>query len=263
MKQNKNGYILLFFVIQLLAASAVFADPFSEGELLFSKNKPQEAIVLFEQALPSQNVNPLVYNYLGLSYYQTGQMQKALETFLNGTQKAGTSKRVLYYNAGNTAFAMGLYQDAENYFSLASVADPSYAQAFLNRANTRIKLQKLGGAAEDYEKYLSLYPLTPQAEKIRALLQLLASDVENKKIEEERLAEETERLKEEEKRIASELALQKEEQEKLEAEKAAAEAERRRVLMEEIAASLQNSESTNLSAGTEGVMEYTYESELD
>ena len=33
--------------------------------------------------------------------------------------------------------------------------------------------------------------------------------------------------------------------------------------MEEIAASLQNTESTNLSAGSEGVMEYTYESELD
>ena len=50
---------------------------------------------------------------------------------------------------------------------------------------------------------------------------------------------------------------------KLEQEKAALEAERRKKLLEDIAASLQSADSTNMSAGTDGVMEYEYESELD
>lgn len=263
MIHKKHRFSLFIILFHFLLMPDIFADSFADGALLFSRNKPDEAIVLFEQALQSANTDPLVYNYLGLSYYQTGQMQKALETFLSGTQKDGTNKRVLYYNAGNTAFAMGLLLEAENYFSLSSVADPLNAQVYLNRANTRLKLQKLSDAADDYNNYIRLNPLSPQADEIRKLLLLLSEEIENKKIEEQRIAQETERLKEEEARIAQELALQKEEQERAAAEKAAAEAERRRLLMEEIAASLQNTESTNLSAGSEGVMEYTYESELD
>ena len=41
------------------------------------------------------------------------------------------------------------------------------------------------------------------------------------------------------------------------------EAERSKKLLEDIAASLQSADSTNVSAGTDGVMEYEYESELD
>lgn len=263
MIQKKRGFILFIILFHFLLMTGIFADSFADAELLFSRNKPDEAIVLFEQVLQSANTDPSVYNYLGLAYYQTGQMQKALETFLSGTQKDGTNKRVLYYNAGNTAFAMGLLTEAENYFSLSSIADPSNAQVFLNRANTRVKLQKLSDASDDYTNYLRLNPLSPQADEIRRLLLLLSEEIQNKEIEEQRLAQAALRLKEEEARISQELALQKEEQERLAAEKAAAEAERRRLLMEEIAASLQNTESTNLSAGSEGVMEYTYESELD
>ena len=51
---------------------------------------------------------------------------------------------------------------------------------------------------------------------------------------------------------------------RIEQEKQAAlEAERRKKLLEDIAASLQSADSTNVSAGTDGVMEYEYESELD
>lgn len=262
MIQKKNNFlmIVLFFII---VQPILFADSFTEGEVLFTRNKPSEAIVFFEQTLKTTSPNPLVYNYLGLSYYQTGQMQKALEIFLSGTQKDGTNKRVLYYNAGNTAFAMGLLPEAENYFTLSSIADPFNAQVFLNRANTRIKQGKLTDASDDYTAYLRLNPLSPQADEIRKLLTLLSEEIEIKKLEEQRLVQEAQRLKEEEERIAKELALQKEEQDRLAAEQAAVEAERRRLLMEEIAASLQNNESTNLSAGSEGVMEYIYESELD
>jgi len=44
---------------------------------------------------------------------------------------------------------------------------------------------------------------------------------------------------------------------------AAEEAERRKRLLEDVAASLQDSESQNMSAGAEGTVDYGYESELE
>ena len=97
---------------------------------------------------------------------------------------------------------------------------------------------------------------------------------------EARLAEEA-RIKEEEARIAEQKAAE-EEAARLEAEKQAAlkaaeeeaaraeaeriaaeEAARRRKLLEDVAASLQNTETENMSAGAEGTVEYDYETELE
>ena len=64
---------------------------------------------------------------------------------------------------------------------------------------------------------------------------------------------------EEQERLAQK---EQEERERL-AQKEQEERERRQRLMDEIAASLQNTESANIRAGTEGVMEYDYEFELD
>ena len=88
------------------------------------------------------------------------------------------------------------------------------------------------------------------------------------------MAEEAERLAEEERRMQEELARQKEDEERLEAERKAEEerlaeikrqeeAERRRKLLEDVANSLQNTDSTNMTSGTEDLIDYDYESELD
>ena len=55
-----------------------------------------------------------------------------------------------------------------------------------------------------------------------------------------------------------------EEAARAEAERIAAEeAARRRKLLEDVAASLQNTETENMSAGAEGTVEYDYETELE
>ena len=53
------------------------------------------------------------------------------------------------------------------------------------------------------------------------------------------------------------------EAERLAAERAAEEEAKRQKILQDIMSSLQNSESTNMSAGVEGTFEYDYESELD
>jgi len=78
-----------------------------------------------------------------------------------------------------------------------------------------------------------------------------------------RFAEEQKRLEEENRRMQEELARQKAEYEAAEAARKAAEEERRRKLLEEVANSLQQTDSTNMSAGAEDVIDYDYESELE
>lgn len=251
--------LTLMLILSILAISLVYSDAFSEGEKFFKENKPEQAIPFLEQALLIENVSPNVYNFLGLSYYQIGQFQQSLDTFLKGTTKDGTNKRILYYNAGNTAFAMGKYSLADQYFSIAYAADANFSSALLNRANTRMKMDELQKASDDYTQYLLIEPNSEQRSSIEKLISLISGELIQR--EEQKLAREIEeqRLKEEQARIAAEMEKLRVEQEK----QAAIEAERRKKLLEDIAASLQSADSTNMSAGTDGVMEYEYESELD
>ena len=247
-----------------------FSDDFETGEKYFRMNKPSEAIVYFTKALDDVAVNLNVYNYLGICYYQIGKNADALAVFEQGLKKTGTNKRVLYFNAGNVAYSMGDFQKAENNFSLAIVADPDYTASYLNRGNSRMKLDKLLAAKEDYEKYLILEPGTEQRANIEQVIALIGEEVVLREKEAERLAQEEARIKAEEERIAAELEAQRKEAERIAAEKAAKEAEearkeaeRRKKLLDEVAATLQDAESSNISAGIDGVMEYDYESELE
>ena len=268
MKLKKEPRAVCFLFV--FAAAALFADSFSEGKELFRMNKPLEAIPLLVQALSEENVPPETYIYLGLAYYQTGQLRQSVDTFLAGAEKSGTNKRVLYYNAGNAAFKMGNFSEAEELFSFASAADPNFAGAVLNKANAQLKQDKLEEAAVSYETYLEKKPDAPQADAVKKIIAAISDELNARSREKERLALEAERLKAEEARIAAEKEARRQEEERLAAERAAAEAERlaaaaerRRQLLEEVSASLQAAGSENISAGTEGVMGYDYESELD
>lgn len=249
----------LFFLSFMLFSHFLYSDSFENAENAFRANKMQEAIRLFEIHLQEPHPNPLTYNYLALAYYKISDKKKAVDVLLEGVGKNDTDKRLLYYNAGNIAFSMGLYNDAENYFSLSNAVNPSFSNALLNRANTRVKLMKFLPAIEDYQAYLVLEPQSPQKAKIEQMLNLLQNELQDLVLAEERRLLEEERIRAEQERQAE---IQKAEQELL-AEKQREEALRRQKLMDEIAASLQNTESANVRAGTEGVMEYDYEFELD
>lgn len=268
------------------------SDAYEKGFTLFSTNKPDESIPYFVTAMGESSVSPSVYVYLGIAYYQTGQYEKSLEISRKGLSVSGTNKRIIAFNAGNSAYAMGDYPTAEEMYSLASAADPAFASPVLNRANARLSQQKYGDALVDYQNYLLLDPATEQRQEVEAIIRALQTEIIFQEQEAERLAQEAERIKAEEERfkaeqerIAAEKAeAERKEQERLAAERAAeearlaaeraaeeerlaqqraADAERRRKLLEEVAASLQDAETTNMNAGSEGVIEYEYESELD
>ncbi|MCQ2610161.1 MAG: tetratricopeptide repeat protein [Treponema sp.] len=249
----------LVTVVLLCSTFFLFAQE-SAGVKAFKENKPEAAAALLENELKASNPDPALYNYLGIAYYQTGNYKRSLEAFELGLSAYGTDKKVLYFNAGNCAYAMADFEKAVDYYSMAVTADSSYAEPYLNRANAGLRLDHIDECITDYETYLALRPDDPQAEKIRMMLDLLRKEKDFRIAEAQRKQLEEERRKEEEARLAAAKA----EAERLAAEKRAADEERRRKQLQDIANSLKdNSDTKNMSAGTENVLNYEDESDID
>ncbi|MBQ5646203.1 MAG: tetratricopeptide repeat protein [Treponema sp.] len=245
----------------MIIASSLFAE--TEGEKLFKNNDPSGAIPLLEKDIATGSISADTYNFLGLSYYQIGNLQKSLEAFEKGMNSPLSNKKVLSFNQGNVAYSAGDYKKAETSFSLALAASPTFYEALLNRANARLMSQKYPEALEDYKKYITVLPDDPQEPEIRRLIAYLEGEIQRIQEEAIRLAEEQKRLEEENARMQAELARQQAEREAAEAELRAAEAERRRKLLEDVANSLQQTDTVNMTAGAEDVLDYDYESELE
>ncbi|MBQ6028502.1 MAG: tetratricopeptide repeat protein [Treponema sp.] len=216
---------------------------------LFEQNKSAEAIAFLEADIASGNPLPEEYNYLGLAYYQIGNYEKSVEAFKKGTSAAGSDKKLLYFNMGNSYFALQKWQEALDSYSMSSVASPSYASAVLNKANVEIKLDKLKEAVADYKRFLLLRPEDEQRPKIEKIIALIEGELTARAERERLAAEEAERIKLEEERLA---------------QKRAEEEAARRKMLEDIAGSLrEGGETTNMSADAEESIGYEYDSDID
>jgi len=200
------------------------------------QNKPQEAVRFLEFAVSEDPAHVQAFLYLGIAYQQIGRLDDAIETFRKILPRGGSETARIAFNLGNAHFSKGSFELARQYYSQAIEADPSYAAAYLNRANAHIKSGALSGAIADYEVYLSLEPNSPQREQVLRLISF---------VREEFAAEER-------RRVAAE-------------EAARAEVDRRRRLLEEVTESLQAAaeDSRGLSAGTEDLQDYESEFELE
>ena len=258
MSGKKLSGLLLFFVIE-----AVFVSAETEGEKLFKSNRSEEAVTVLEKEIEDGLVTKDSYNFLGLAYFQNGDYEKSLDAFERGLKSPVSSKKILCYNEGNVAFFNGDYQKAENCFSLALSISPDFYPALLNRANTYLKLENFKKALPDYKNYAGSLPEDPQADNIRKLISYLEEQIVFQEAEEKRQEEENRRLAEENAKLQAEIARKEAEQKAIEEAAREAEAERRRKLLEDVANSLQQTDSMNMTAGAEDVLDYEYESELD
>lgn len=249
-------YFLVFF-----AASFLFAE--SEGERLFKTNNPGGAVSLLEKDISDGNISADTYNFLGLAYFQLGQYDKAIDAFERGMSSGISNRKLLSFNEGNVAYAAGNYSKAESCYSLALAASPDFYSALLNRANTRLMMKKYSESLDDYRRFVLEQPDDSQAPEIQRLIGYLEQEIQRQEQESLRFAAEQKRLEEENKRLQEEMIRRKAEQEALEAERRAAEEERRRKLLEDVANSLQQTDTTNMTAGAEDVLDYDYESELE
>jgi len=149
------------------------SEDFARGEELFMQNKPEEALPFLERAFTKDETNLEGSLYLAMSYEQLDRFEKAIDVYLKILPQAGDKTALVACNLGNNYFRTGKIALAEQFYTQAIRADPSYAPAYLNRANTQIRNGALKEALPDYQRYLSLDPNSPQRPRIEQMVGLI------------------------------------------------------------------------------------------
>ena len=155
----------------------VYNEDFEKGQELFQLNKPEEAIEFLEKAVTDPNVDPKVYVYLGVAYFQVKKYQESMDICARGLARKDTDRKVLAYNAGNSAYAIGNYARADACYAISLREDADYAPAVLNRANTLLKQDRLEESRDHYVRYLELEKESEQKERIELVIQLLEEEI--------------------------------------------------------------------------------------
>jgi tetratricopeptide (TPR) repeat protein len=171
------------------------------------ENQLEEAMTMFEAALNEQPENEKIYLHLSFIYENLDMHQKAVQIVEEGLPHAEENTAQLYVNQGSNYYKLEQYERAETAFSRAIETRADFADAYLNRANSKLEQEKFQGAITDYTLYLRMRPADPQREEIERLIGLLKShvaDLERQKREEEqrRIAEEKRKAEEEARRKA-------------------------------------------------------------
>jgi tetratricopeptide (TPR) repeat protein len=141
-----------------------------QGEKLLLDNKLREAGAVFEQALGQGSTEEKLFLYLGVIYEQLGDPLRAVAVMQTGLLAARQTRPLLCFNIGNNLFRQGDYAGAQSMYTQAISLDPSMADAYLNRANTRLESSQYPEAMADYAIYLRLDPRSPQRPQIERLL---------------------------------------------------------------------------------------------
>jgi len=193
--------ITMIFVLLFFAGFCYGQSNFAKGEELFMQNQPAQAEGFLLRAIPDDPSNPVTYIYLGIVYEQLGRVEEAITIYRKILPAAGRFSASVANNLGNVYFLRGNAETAEQYYTQAIGYDFGYPNAYLGRANTRIKTGNLQNAVSDYEQYLRLEPRSSQRVNIEQLINLIrmeAATAEMRKLmaEEEarRLAEDRQRL---------------------------------------------------------------------
>ena len=163
----------------MVASAAAGASELSDrGIGLFMENKPQEAAPVLELASKEAGTDEKVFLYLGIAYQQLGRWDDAVATFRRGLAASSLYRHQFLFNIANSFFAQGKNAFALEYYDQALALRSDYSQAYLNRANAKMRLADYSGASSDYSLYLSLEPSSAQAAEIRRLLDLLGAKAE-------------------------------------------------------------------------------------
>jgi tetratricopeptide (TPR) repeat protein len=178
--------ILRWLLALLLTPCLWAATLLEEGEKLILDNKLREASLILEQALSQEPRNEKIYLYLGVLYEKLGETNRAVEVMNRGLQIAATAAPILCFNIANNYVAQGQYARAEEMYSRAIGLDSALPEAYLNRANTRLRTARYPEALTDYIVYLRLDPATPQRDVIEQVVAMLNGTL----AEEERAREE-------------------------------------------------------------------------
>jgi len=241
-KQHQRSWVFRAFAVLLCVFIGVAVlsaqSARSRGEQLFLEDDPAGARGYLEQAVQENPEDFRLHMYLAVVLEQLADYDAAIEVLLASASLAEAELGVVYFNLANNHFRNGDTEKAEQYYTKAVEQDSRMADAYLNRANLRVRGLEYDGAITDYRDYLRLEPGSSQRSDVERMIALLrdTQEAEQRQAEAERRRAE-ELLRQERESEAARVAEERRRVE--EAQRVAREAEeRRRVLLDSVLDSL-------------------------
>jgi arylsulfatase A-like enzyme/tetratricopeptide (TPR) repeat protein len=134
------------------------------GIFLAEANKPQEAINVLKECIAAENINPENFNYLGVAYYKSGNLDLALKNYQKALELDHNYSAV-FNNIGSlylTAFLKSrdpkVYELAIKNFNKAIDIDPNLFSAYNGRGAANHFGNKIENAIEDWQKAIEIKP---------------------------------------------------------------------------------------------------------
>ena len=120
------------------------------------------AELYLNQALKLEPKNTHAHRFLGVTFAQQGQWEKALDCFKRSI-KTDPKNAIAYSNIGNVLLELEKYEEAITNYDKAIALEPQYAEAWSNKGNALSDLKRLEEAIPNYDKAIALEPQYAQA----------------------------------------------------------------------------------------------------
>lgn len=134
------------------------------------------AIILFDQAIALNNLNPEPYLLRGNAYKELGDLAQAISNY-DQALALDPNLAIGYNNRGLAHAANGNSDQALLDFAKAIELAPTFGLAFRNRAAIQLAAGNLAAASLDLQIYLTLVPIAPDRAEVEAQIADLQSQV--------------------------------------------------------------------------------------
>ena len=133
---------------------------------LFIEKKFQIIIKKIESLLKNNPRQPILYNFMGLSYLELHQYDMAIKVWLSAIKKMPADSSI-FSNIGIAYKTKENFSEARKYFLLALKINPKHLQSYINLANLETTLNN-NKLALNY--YLEAYKINNNVEAVLTYL---------------------------------------------------------------------------------------------
>jgi len=165
-------HVPIAWVIQLLYLTAMLHARYKQPRDLAKGEEYLEralAVILEGDMPEGERHFQAVFNRNGLAMIRSfqGRPEEALELCRQGlieleahlgAEQHRLHRSILNYNIAQVYVAIGLYEEALDYFSAAMAMDPNYSEYYNERASLHLRLGRLDQAEADYLQAIELSP---------------------------------------------------------------------------------------------------------
>jgi tetratricopeptide (TPR) repeat protein len=176
---GNNPYAIEDFTAVLESEPDNYVALFNRGFALQAEKRHKQCVEDLNQLLSSNTDKAIelrskesisnIYNALGICYFEVGQFDNAVASYLKAIEASPTFP-LPHNNLGNAYTMLGQLDTAINEYDRAIALKNDYALAYFNRGSTYARLSNYPKALDDLDKAIQLNPKLSRAFRTRGFV---------------------------------------------------------------------------------------------